>query len=85
VPEVVVDGVTGILCDDPAELAAAITAVRDLSPAACRAHVENCFDAASMVGGYEAVYRERLLPRLSNEVLVRSGRRTRRAPTPAAA
>jgi glycosyltransferase involved in cell wall biosynthesis len=85
VPEVVVDGVTGILCDDPAELPAAITAARNLSPAACRAHVENCFDAASMVGGYEAVYRELLLPRLSNEVHVRSGRRTRRAPTPAAA
>ena len=60
VPEVVVDGVTGILCDDPAELPAAITAARDLSSAACRAHVETCFDAASMVGGYEAVYREAL-------------------------
>src|ERR1700712_5599912 len=58
VPEVVVDGVTGILCDDPADLPAATTAARNLSPAACRAHVENCFDAASMVGGYEAVYRE---------------------------
>jgi glycosyltransferase involved in cell wall biosynthesis len=88
VPEVVVDGVTGILCDDAAELPAAIRAARDLSPAACRARVESHFDAATMVAGYEAVYRKVLLPRmprLRNEVLVRSGRRSPRTPTPAAA
>ena len=88
VPEVVSDGVTGILCDDPAELSAAITAARSLSPAACRAHVEGHFDAASMVRGYEAVYREVLVPRMPtwrDDVLVASPRRTRRTPAPAAA
>jgi glycosyltransferase involved in cell wall biosynthesis len=88
VPEVVVDGLTGILCDDAAELPAAIRAARDLSTAACRARVEDCFDAATMVGGYEAVYREVLMPRmprLREELLVPFGRRTRRTPTPAAA
>jgi glycosyltransferase involved in cell wall biosynthesis len=87
VPEVVVDGVTGIVCDDPADLPAAITAARDLSPAACRAHVEDCFDAASMVGGYEAVYREALVPRRPrwHDDVVPTARRTRETPAPAAA
>jgi len=88
VPEVVVDGVTGILCEDPTELPAAIRAARELSPAACRAHVENRFDAVTMVDGYEAVYREVLLPRmqeLRGDVVIPTGRRTRRTPTPAAA
>jgi glycosyltransferase involved in cell wall biosynthesis len=87
VPEVVVDGVTGVLCDDPAELTAAITVARDLSPAACRAHVENCFDAASMVGGYEAVYREALVPRIPrwHDDAVSSARGHRRTPAPAVA
>jgi glycosyltransferase involved in cell wall biosynthesis len=87
VPEVVVDGVTGILCDAPAELPAAITAARDLSPAACRAHVENYFDAASMVGGYEAVYRDALVPRIPrwHGDVVSSARRHRETPAPAVA
>jgi glycosyltransferase involved in cell wall biosynthesis len=87
VPEVVVDGVTGIVCDDPAELPAAITAARDLSSAACRAHVEDCFDAASMVGGYEAVYREVLVPRMPRwrDDIVPRVRRHRETPAPAVA
>jgi glycosyltransferase involved in cell wall biosynthesis len=88
VPEVVVDRVTGVLCDDPADLPAAITAARYLSPVECRAHVENCFDAATMVGGYESVYREVLLPRMPtrrDEVVVPTARRTPWTPAPAAA
>jgi len=87
VPEVVLDGMTGILCDDPADLPAAITAARDLSSAACRDNVESCFDAASMVSGYEAVYREVLTPRMPrwrNET-VRRARRSRETPAPAVA
>ena len=86
VPEVVIDGVTGIVCDDSSELPAAITAARRLSAAECRAHVENCFDAATMVRGYESVYREVLQPRLPvrrSDVLVPVAHRSR--PTPAAA
>ena len=58
------------------------------SPAACRAHVEQSFDAASMVGGYEAVYREVLVPLVPtwpDDVLVASPRRTRVTPAPAVA
>jgi glycosyltransferase involved in cell wall biosynthesis len=88
VPEVVADGVTGIVCDDPAELPGAITAARTLAPGECRAHVENCFDAATMVGGYEAVYRDVLQPRLPNrlsDMAAATARRTPRTPSPAAA
>jgi glycosyltransferase involved in cell wall biosynthesis len=88
VPEIVVDGITGILCDDPAELPAAITAARELSAAACRAHVENCFDAATMVRGYESVYREVLQPRLPiqrRDVLVPVARHSHRTATAATA
>jgi glycosyltransferase involved in cell wall biosynthesis len=87
VPEVVVDGATGILCDDPAELSTAITAARNLSSAACRAHVETCFDAASMVGGYEAVYRQVLQPRMTrwHDDTVPRARRTHGTTAPAAA
>ena len=63
VPEVVVDGVTGILCDDPEELPAAIFAARRLSPADSRQHVRRRFDADTMVAGYEALYRRALLGR----------------------
>ncbi len=88
VPEVVVDGVTGILCDDPSELPAAITAARLLSAAECRAHVETCFDAATMVGGYESVYRQVLQPRMPtrrDDIVVPTARRTPWTPAPAAA
>jgi glycosyltransferase involved in cell wall biosynthesis len=87
VPEVVVDGVTGVLCDDAGDLPSAIAAARHLSPAECRAHVENCFDAATMVRGYESVYREVLQPRLPirREVLVPVARRPRPTTTAATA
>ncbi len=58
VPEVVVDGVTGIVVDDPAELPDAIHRARRLDPAACRRHVEENFSVEQMAAGYEAVYRQ---------------------------
>jgi len=62
VSEVLVDGVTGRICDDPAELPAAIEEVRSIDPAACRAHVMANFDAADTLGrGYEQIYRRLLL------------------------
>ena len=88
VPVVVVDGVTGIVCDDPAELPAAITAARRLSAAECRERVENCFDAATMVRGYESVYREVLQPRLPlrrSDVLLPVAQRGHPTPTAAPA
>ncbi|MFX0576832.1 glycosyltransferase family 4 protein [Nocardia nepalensis] len=63
VSEVVVDGVTGRICDDPAELPAAIAEVRDMDPAACRAHVEANFGAGPLGRGYEQVYHQLLRAR----------------------
>src|SRR5580704_12512720 len=57
VPEVVVDGVTGIIRDDPAELPAAIELARQLDPAACQAHVAARFTTELMAARYEDAYR----------------------------
>jgi glycosyltransferase involved in cell wall biosynthesis len=83
VPEVIVDGVTGVLCDDPVELPAAITAARRLAPADCREHVRSRFDVDTMVAGYEALYRKALVsrtPTRHDDVRLPGGRRGVRAP-----
>ncbi len=58
VPEVVLDGVTGMICDLPDQLPDAIHAARRLDPAACREHVRTQFDVVTMSQGYEAIYRD---------------------------
>ena len=58
VPEVIVDGTTGVICDIEEELPAAIAKAQRLKPADCRSHVATNFDLATMVGGYERVYRQ---------------------------
>jgi glycosyltransferase involved in cell wall biosynthesis len=57
VPEMVVDGLTGYICERPEELPAALRRVDALDPEACRAHMYDRFDVPDMVEGYEAVYR----------------------------
>ncbi|MFL6056622.1 MAG: glycosyltransferase, partial [Actinoallomurus sp.] len=57
VPEVVADGVTGIISDDPADLPGSIDAAGRLDPRACREHVVRHFDVSTMAGAYELVYR----------------------------
>jgi glycosyltransferase involved in cell wall biosynthesis len=71
VPEVVVDGVTGLVLDDPAGLPGALTRVRDLDPAACRAHVVENFGVDKLGAGYEAVYHHVLAERPGSESLDR--------------
>lgn len=56
VPELVVDGATGILRHSPAELSSAIGQASELDPSRCRAHVEKHFGAARMVMDYETIY-----------------------------
>jgi glycosyltransferase involved in cell wall biosynthesis len=56
VPEIVVNGVTGITTDDPARLPAAIDLARSLDPAACRAHVTARFGTELMAARYEDAY-----------------------------
>ncbi len=60
VPEVVVDGVTGFICEEPDELPDAVRRVGQLDPKACRRRVFDCFDVEDMVEGYEGVYRQML-------------------------
>lgn len=60
VSEVIVDGVTGRICEDPSELPAAIEEVRGMDPAACRAHVEANFGSGTLGRGYERVYSQLL-------------------------
>lgn len=88
VSEVVVDGVTGVICDDVEELPAAITAARRLAPADCREHVRTRFDVDTMVSGYEALYREAILlraPTHDDDLPLRAPGRVLRSPVPAGA
>jgi glycosyltransferase involved in cell wall biosynthesis len=59
-PELVVEGETGLLRDTPSELPEAIHLATGLDPRRCRAHAARRFDATRMVEGYEAVYRRLL-------------------------
>ena len=57
IPELVRDGVTGWICDHPAELPTALHRSGELDPADCVAHARSAFDADLMARRYEAVYR----------------------------
>jgi len=57
VPEVVRPGVTGLICDDPAELPDALRQVTSIDPNACVRHVHDTFSADLMASRYERVYR----------------------------
>jgi glycosyltransferase involved in cell wall biosynthesis len=60
VPELIVDGQTGIIVDHPDALPDAIAQARQLDPAVCRKHVETSFTVQVMAASYEAVYRQAL-------------------------
>jgi glycosyltransferase involved in cell wall biosynthesis len=60
VPELVLPGQTGVIVDNPAELAGAIDQARRLDPWICRKHVQQNFTTDLMAAGYEAVYRHTL-------------------------
>jgi glycosyltransferase involved in cell wall biosynthesis len=57
VPEIVTDGVTGIIRARLEDLPAAIEAVGALDPRRCRQDVLDRFSPQVMAAGYEAVYR----------------------------
>jgi glycosyltransferase involved in cell wall biosynthesis len=56
VPEVLVDGVTGFICDDVDEMVDAVGRLDALDPDDCRARAAR-FGADVMCEGYEAIYR----------------------------
>ena len=62
VPEVVADGVSGVIVDHPTQLPAAIAAAERIDPASCRAYARSHFDLPIMAAGYERVYRAVLNP-----------------------
>ncbi|GAB2634484.1 glycosyltransferase family 4 protein [Nocardia goodfellowii] len=70
VSEVVEHGVTGFICDDPAELPAAMAAAAELDPVACRRRVIEHFSVDRLGAGYEASYYAAMeraeLPRISS-------------------
>jgi glycosyltransferase involved in cell wall biosynthesis len=55
-PEIVLDGETGYLCDDVAEAAGRVADLASLSRAACRARVEAEFTVERMVERYASAY-----------------------------
>jgi glycosyltransferase involved in cell wall biosynthesis len=57
VPEVVSHRETGLVCDDPAQLPAALHAAAHIDPAACARRVANAFSAERMARRYERLYR----------------------------
>src|SRR5918994_4616308 len=60
VPEVIVDGKTGIIVDEHMEMVAAIPEAGRIDPMACRRYVEEQFSAERMVRDYETAYRAML-------------------------
>ncbi|HEY5625381.1 MAG TPA: glycosyltransferase, partial [Dehalococcoidia bacterium] len=56
VPEVIVDGVTGFVCDSFRGMVEAVERASELDRAKCREHVEQNFSPATMAARYEAVY-----------------------------
>lgn len=60
VPEVIEPGVTGLICEKPDGLPAALREVTRIDPAACRARVAREFSAGEMARGYAQAYRDAL-------------------------
>lgn len=56
VPEVMIDGVTGFICESLREMIEAVDKVRELDRARCREHVELEFAPRMMASAYEKVY-----------------------------
>lgn len=55
VPELIMSGRTGLICESGDELPGALRRVGGLDPAVCVAHVAENFSIARLVDGYEAV------------------------------
>jgi glycosyltransferase involved in cell wall biosynthesis len=64
IPEIVTDGVTGILCDDVDEAVAGVPRLASLDRRACRDRVEAAFTIERMVDRYLDAYRRALDARL---------------------
>ncbi|MFP5361437.1 MAG: glycosyltransferase family 4 protein [Thermoleophilia bacterium] len=56
-PELVVDGETGYIVDDEAQMAAAVARLGEIDPACCRASASRRFDVKQVGAAHERVYR----------------------------
>ena len=57
VPEVIVDGKTGFICDHVQDMVNAVNNIEQISRKECRKHVEQHFAIRNMVNGYERAFR----------------------------
>jgi glycosyltransferase involved in cell wall biosynthesis len=57
VPEVVAPGISGVICDDPADLPGAIDRASAIDPVDCRMHVARHFTSERLARGYARAYR----------------------------
>jgi glycosyltransferase involved in cell wall biosynthesis len=64
-PEVVAEGVTGCLVDQADEMARAISRVKEIEPADCRAYAQQHYSASHMADAYEELYRKLISVQLS--------------------
>ena len=62
-PELIVDGVTGFLLDDPEDAPAAIARLPEIDRAACRRHAEARLSDDRMAAEHEALYRRLIAAR----------------------
>ncbi len=58
VPEIVVDGKTGLVVDSLSEMIAAIDRIDSVDPRECRRHVQKNFSITSMVNKYSELYQQ---------------------------
>lgn len=65
IPEVVLHGRTGFVCNDPADLPAALREAAGLDPVECAEHVRMSFSVPLMASRYERVYRRILAQRVA--------------------
>lgn len=76
-PEVIVDGVTGILCEDEDEMVSAVPIAAAMNPAACRSHIMKIFDRPAIVRTYMELYERaaasRIAPSTTITQVVRAG------------
>jgi glycosyltransferase involved in cell wall biosynthesis len=58
IPEVVIDGLTGFVCNNVDEMAESVWKVNHINPHACRMHVEVNYPAGRMASEYEQLYEQ---------------------------
>lgn len=77
VPEIVVDGTTGFICDSIDEIQKTLEKVDGIDRRTCRRHVEKCFSVNAIVDAYEDAYKKILAGHAEKP----GGRRRRHKPS----